>query len=627
MRSCVFLVVCAVVFAACGEEPLPDPIPSGPHALYSSDPSSLDNPFPDARLLTATGGLDVSRRPAYFEPFLPKAAINGDSRRFFGAYKEPFAELRGFGNFAPVLVRFSEAIDSTSLTDADGAGRFVFLVDDGAWKQGPAAVATFADDEILLKDGRYFAAVQPELPLPPGKPAWLLLFAGVKTVEGIELVRSPDFHRWATAEGANKLTALAAALGRQPAEVIFAMELKPSDPLEEIAELHEWAKLARPTVVIPARDGAALQGVFRNRPGDDELVAFERYWRGGAMKTHDHVGAVILGKIGARDFRMDGRWVEGRLKAPVSAEEVMLDFVLTLPASAWEGDEFKDGVPVVIAQHGINGRNSVVKNSDDSFCMKLAELFASHGLACLGIDANGHGNRGNLADFFAVRDLRIVRDNFRQTYADLMQLVSAIESIDHDADGTPDLELAPRFFGQSLGGIMGTAFAGIDDRVISPVLNVPGVGLSNILLAARIRDMVGVLFAAESGIEFMSDAYVASFPLLRAIAQLVIDPGDPIHYAALLNGRPTLVQEGRDDLTIPNHTTRALAALAGIPERFEAVSDPTGISALVSFEAKSWGIDKPDYDPHNLFWSVPEQRMQAARFLQSRGTELILERR
>ncbi len=631
MRSSSLILACAVALAACSEEPVPEELPpSGPHALFSADPASLDNPFPDARLSTETGGLDLTKRPGFYEPFLPKKAIDGESRRFFEAYKAPFAQLKGFGNFAPVLVRFSEAIDPATLSDGSGGSRFVFVAHDGSgWKAGPPAVVDVPAHEILKRDGRFFAAVQPSLPLPPGKRALLALLSGVKSEAGAELVRSPDFFAHARAAGAEAIAAVAEVTGRPASEVIFAMELTPADVLAESTAVRDWARSGlTPKVEIPARDGDEPKGVFRNRgPGGDELFAFDRYWKGGALKTHDAIGAVIVGKVGSRDFRTERVWAADKLQNPASAPEVMLDFVLTLPKSAFDGDDLEDGVPVVIAQHGINGRNSVVKGNDDSFCLKLAELFASHGMACIGIDANGHGTRGNIGDFFAVHDLRVVRDNFRQTYADLMQLVAALPHIDVDQDGKPDLEAAPRFFGQSLGGIMGTAFVSIDDRVVSPVLNVPGVGLSDILLAARIRDMAGVLVAAESGIDYLSEEYEATFPLLRAIAQLVIEPGDPIHYAALLAGRSALVQEGKDDLTIPNHTTRTLAKLAALPELFEGATNASGIAGLVSFEAKSWGVDEPGYDPHNLFWSVPEQRTQAARYLQSKGTELVLERR
>ncbi|MFN7134742.1 MAG: hypothetical protein ACK4N5_21865, partial [Myxococcales bacterium] len=444
-------------------------------------------------------------------------------KKFFRNYAAAFAQLEGFGNYAPVLVPFSEKVDPASLQ-----GAFVYVQREGArWRRGPAANVEVPDDAILEADGKFFALVQPPEPLSPDATWYLALLKGPTTAAGAPLTRGVDFHEAASDAFALPVAGVAAALQKEPSDVLFAMELRPADVRRELTRIFQWAlQESRPRVVIPPRSGDALQGVYLNDGTVDELTTFERFWRGGAVKGHASIGAVVLGQFASREFRVDGVFDPQRVENPASAPEAMLDFVLVVPKSAFvpSGDggppRFRNALPVVIGQHGINGRNSVVRGSDDSFCMKMGELFASHGLACLGIDATGHGNRGRITDFFSVADLRKARDNFRQTYADLLNLASALPQFDFNGDGMRDFEDVPRFFGQSLGGIMGTAYVALDPRVQSAVLNVPGVGLTSILMSEHTRDMAGVLIAAESGIDYGSDEYNAMFPLMRTVAQL-----------------------------------------------------------------------------------------------------------
>ena len=51
-----------LLLGACG--------PEGPHLLWSKDASALDNPFPDARLLEASG-TGAHFRDGWYYPFLP----------------------------------------------------------------------------------------------------------------------------------------------------------------------------------------------------------------------------------------------------------------------------------------------------------------------------------------------------------------------------------------------------------------------------------------------------------------------------------------------------------------------------------------------------------------------------
>lgn len=69
-----------------------------------------------------------------------------------------------------------------------------------------------------------------------------------------------------------------------------------------------------------------------------------------------------------------------------------------------------------------------------------------------------------------------LRDGLRQTAADVMALVRAVErGVDVDRDGTVDLRRNNvAIYAQSLGGIYGTMVAGVDNEVEVAALNVPG---------------------------------------------------------------------------------------------------------------------------------------------------------
>jgi hypothetical protein len=68
-----FRLVPVLFLLACGPASTPA---EPPHFLWSADAQSLDNPFPDERLL-GTGAL----RPKWYQPFLPPKAITAKSAR------------------------------------------------------------------------------------------------------------------------------------------------------------------------------------------------------------------------------------------------------------------------------------------------------------------------------------------------------------------------------------------------------------------------------------------------------------------------------------------------------------------------------------------------------------------
>jgi hypothetical protein len=120
-----------------------------------------------------------------------------------------------------------------------------------------------------------------------------------------------------------------------------------------------------------------------------------------------------------------------------------------------------------------------------------------------GIDQDGDGTIGNNEGISAAPPQSIIqdRDGQRQTVADLMQLVRVIEvGMDVSGDGGTDLDPSRiYYFGQSLGGMYGTAFLAVEPDVQAGVLNVAGgSAIESRRLSTVFRASVGASLAARS---------------------------------------------------------------------------------------------------------------------------------
>jgi dienelactone hydrolase len=126
-------------------------------------------------------------------------------------------------------------------------------------------------------------------------------------------------------------------------------------------------------------------------------------------------------------------------------------------------------------------------------------IFSAGGRA---IDQDGNGVFGNPEGLAAAAPLQIVgvRDGFRQTAVDLLQLVRVIEvGMDVDGDAIPDLDPSRiYYFGQSQGGNYGTLLLAVEPAIRAGVPNVPGSPvIDNDRLSAARRPSVGARLGAR----------------------------------------------------------------------------------------------------------------------------------
>ncbi len=601
------LVVLTAALTACGPPP-----PEPPHVLWSDDVQSLDNPFPDARFVTDAG---VQLRANWYRPFLPRTALTARLRALFDGATAQATELRGFGNFAPVLLRTSEPVDPASLP-----GHFARLEKrEGQWQ----LVEREVDVKVMSDAFLGAAKTAPDLPhylfVRPRRAlvdeGALVVLRGVKTASGALLGRGAA---WDATKPAVK--ELAAALGVREADVLFVLPLRPVDPRPGYRALAAFAKTTQPPVMIPPRavtNGAVLGRWDAQDPNQHGQLS--PWLDAHFARSSPHVGAVVVGTVGLRDARGEnGRFRPNTLTAPQDAPVVPVRFVVTVPT----GPKPTGGWRTVIGAHGMNSRNTPEVGNDEAFCVELAELFAAQGFACLGIDAPNHGPRGPFLDFFDPKNLGALRDRFRQMHFDLMQLAHAAPTIDVDGDGQGDLSERLTYFGQSMGGIMGSGAVPFMDRVEAAVLNVPGGGLANILTGKGVVDSVALLVVANTELSYGSVEADAVLPVFRAVAQLFVDEGDGV---VLARGAPAsqavLVQEALGDQTVPNDTTEDLAVAFDATPLEQARAGEVALRLLsrIDLARHLSPADAARTDPHDAFWKAEPVRTQTLEFLRSFG--------
>lgn len=291
-------------------------------------------------------------------------------------------------------------------------------------------------------------------------------------------------------------------------------------------------------------------------------------------------GFVTEATLKTLDFRVDGAWPAG----PGTGKVANVKALLVFPGPV------TGHYPVVIMQHGLTGckRNAV---------LGIANTLARHGIAVAGIDAVEHGERatknadpdndadepglcGRVVDgrtiasgeaFFAIDDLYVLRDYLRQTAADLVALRKALE-------GVPQFDRGIGFAGQSMGGMLGAIFAGVDPVVDTVVLNVPPAWVSREFFQSEAlgRDVFLPALAEKLGYaDVTSETFVDLTAKIMPLVQGVFDVVEPAFYAAGLAARKdVLIQKILDDDTSLNAGTDFLALVAGIPEKQKGGEGP-----------------------------------------------------
>jgi|SwirhisoilCB3_FD_contig_51_989634_length_2281_multi_2_in_0_out_0_1 hypothetical protein len=351
-----------------------------------------------------------------------------------------------------------------------------------------------------------------------------------------------------------------------------------------------------------------------------------------APGTPSPVGQLAFGKFNAANWETSGAFIPAvptRTGTPAVQSHQDLFFNVFLPA----GPRPTNGWPVAIFGHGFG-------DSKNNSPFAVAALLATRGIATIainavghgfgadgtlvvtktdstavklpaggrGVDQDGNGTIGSTDGLFAIGAQTDIatRDGLQETVADLMQVVRAVQGgVDVDGDGVFDLDANHiYYFGQSLGGIYGTIFLGIEPDVRAGVPNVPGGTLTDISrLSPAFRDLLGSFLllrlpSLENLTPVVDSKGTLHFPFddqspLRneppitnhvpgAIAiqtfedygRWIAQAGDPVAWAPFirktpLNGHPkeVIIQFARGDQTVPNPTATALIRSGDLADR------------------------------------------------------------
>jgi hypothetical protein len=590
----------------------------GAIAQFSVDPLAPANPFPSDRLRDETGHVAITS--SLLASIVPPEPRYDGLRAYLQLSANSANQLEGFSTFAPLRVIFDAPVAEGPPAD----GTVLVL----------HAEAPFTLHEVIATGisagtaGADVVEIQPRTPLVAKTRYAYVLTTGVRDADGHSVRPDPDLRAalrgdipelatW-RAQLTPVLDHLRDALGVGIDEIaaIDTFTTQPTtDDMEAIVGLFTSGTLppAQPDFDSTAIPGL-VTGIFpEGSPEFAELVG---------SPTSETLSAVAVGVFDSYDFRIapqrgfDPAKVSGAVTPGVNT----LEFYLTIPkAPAPEA-----GYPITVFGHGLSqsGRDTIL----------AAQSLGTHPGMLIGISALEHGRRGNVLQFFNFNDAFATREHFRQSVVDIVQLVNMIRVAD-----VPPFDLVDtshiRYFGLSLGGIMGSIFMGHDPHVEVGMLSVPGGGLPGILRSELIGQLLQPLLAASTGVP-VDDPF---FPVLLHnfinIAQWLVDAGDPINVAPFvidptrrLPGVPPkriLMHEGIRDTIVPNVTTDNLALAMGLPDAKATLgcSNAAGCNGIWRFIMTEYA--QPADSGHLVTFIVPEAFAQARRFIESDGTEII----
>jgi len=225
------------------------------------------------------------------------------------------------------------------------------------------------------------------------------------------------------------------------------------------------------------------------------------------------------------------------------------------------------------------------------------------------------------------------RDNIRQAVANLIALTRAVPTLDLDGNpATDDIdETNIRFFGWSLGGIVGSAYAGTPGAapIKAVALFAAGCGIMETLRQSPGYSPILNNGLAAAGIPTGSSIY---YEFVHA-AQAAVESGDGCNYAANWAAKPTLLQmiQGTpgvatkpSDRAVPNSSTLRLAELLGVPTITSTTVNPAGVKGLTRFTEGGHGTIALPASSSGLetLASYVEARTELASFLGSGGLQI-----
>lgn len=541
-------------------------VDAGPACTVARWDPTLDalDQWPDLRAVaadpsTATGfrlGLDAARFPRTL----------ASAGQFSGLFTD-LVELDGFGVNAQAYFRFTRSFDVAQLPSAEqtltaqGGVGFVVLSPGAPRLEGALVTSTDRDATLLLA---------PLHPLPENA-----LVAAYVTRRLTGAARG-------CLEPSPALTAVLAAPAGDAARAVGALT-----SLGAISSAQDLVALT----VYPTQ----------STTGDSRAVAADIAARDFSVSARAPCAVDMARQYRACELQFAaGNYLDARHHLPVTGAQGHPSplSTYTLRATVWLPLAGRGAAPyrTIVYGHGLGGGRSQGA--------RLAEFAAPLGIATVAIDAVSHGEHPlnptpgantltTVLNFFALDlaadsalDARALRDHFRQSTYDKLQLVRLLQrGVDADGDGAVDLDFTHlAYLGVSLGGIMGAEPLALTDAFGAAVLVVPGGRVSGIISdSSTFSPLLAV--ARPAGVS--AGDVTRAFPLL----QTILDRGDSASYGPhVLSDRlvpggsqrvpSTLLGVVLDDDTVPNVCNYTIARAVGVSILPPVLRPAPGLVAL-----------------------------------------------
>jgi predicted esterase len=435
--------------------------------------------------------------------------------------------FEGFGTNSGVFVRFSAALDVTTLpasaeaARADDASVYLVDVDAASPERGlrrPLRFRFEPDEGETIGPDWLSVLPYPGFTLRPRTTYALVVTTRLHGADGASVERDADFEALMAGGADAHALAVYAPLttwldepgGDERADVADAAVFTTQDPTALMGRLREVVHASVPAPTLADVQAGATDAAFSSFTGTIQVPIFQR----GESPYQTEGGDIVTDADGVPEVQR------------LETVRVALTFPIgPVPASGW---------PVVLYAHGTGG-------SYQSFIHDgTAARFAARGLAVVGADQVLNGTRlpdGGSPDFlfYNFQNPLAGRDNSRQGAADNFQLTRLLPRVSI-AEGQRTHRLDPAhayFMGHSQGGITGPlAFAYEPDLHGAILSGAGGLIYWALLLKTQPIDIPGLLGT------FVRDVPLDEFNNVLALVQMFIEPADPINYARLITLEP-----------------------------------------------------------------------------------------
>jgi hypothetical protein len=338
---------------------------------------------------------------------------------------------------------------------------------------------------------------------------------------------------------------------------------------------------------------------------------------------------------------------------PAKTTDVTIPLLVTVPNVTAAGGACTKpvaGWPVIIVQHTVSG--------DRTQALAVADSYADACFVLAAIDLPLHGITSTTNPFYQAANERTfnldlvnntagtppgdkvidttgtnflsllsgatLRDNLRQSVADLIVFEKSVARLDLTGDGVSDIDPARiNFVGLSLGGIVGGPYVAYAGKTQTALLSAAGGIFTQLLLDSPTFGprVVGVIGAPTTvnGFPFGYNLPAGStqFNNLIRDLQTAIDSGDPInHIAAAQAAVPTLLQRVNGDTVVPNSATNRLIAAGNFKKITVLGPTPVG-KGTGGYIAMTAGAHPSLFDPQYSLAATVEMQTQAVKFAAS----------